>query len=52
MNFIAPASEGDQGLKATFEMKMNLPCYQVPASTLHPDQCFGIKQLSPYPKSV
>lgn len=33
MHFIAPKSEGDQGLKATFEVKTRLPFYQV--SFLH-----------------
>lgn len=48
IHFIAPKSEGDQGLKATFEMKTRLPFYQVSFPTLHPNQCFGINQLSLY----
>lgn len=50
MNFVAPTSAGGQGLKATFEMKTRLPCYQVSflhltSSVLELDSCLLILQL-------
>lgn len=41
-----------RALKQSLKWKWDFLAIKFPSSTLHPDQCFGIKQLSTYPTSA